>query len=179
MRKYFKGKIIKGIASLGKKKKSKGKIWKSSEGETQGIAMGFNEAELKALDQAMAKGTALSDAMKKMGLDPASSTDYFKFEKLVSEGMIGFPNELKEQIIRAKYGDVVNQKLLNQMLADNNPQRISEVMATIDEGLIMQQRGMHPDEIVTTIKESFKRKKQASGGRVSYTKGGLAKILGV
>ena len=43
--------------------------------------MGFNEAELKALDQAMAKGTALSDAMKKMGLNPASSTDYFKFEK--------------------------------------------------------------------------------------------------
>ena len=30
--------------------------------------MGFNETELKGLDQAMAKGTALSDAMKKMGL---------------------------------------------------------------------------------------------------------------
>ena len=161
---YFKGKIIKGITSLGKKKKPTGKVWKSSEGETQGIAMGFNEAELKGLDQAMAKGTALSDAMKKMGLNPGSTKDYDKFNKLVSEGMIGFPNELKEQIIRAKYGDVVDQKLLNQMLADNNPQRISEVMGTIDEGLIMQQKGMHPDEIVETIKTSLKRKPNAEGG---------------
>jgi len=74
------------------------------------------EAELKRLDQAMAKGTALSDAMKKMNLDPGNIKDYNKFNQLVSEGMIGFPNELKEQIIRAKYGDVVDQKLLNQML---------------------------------------------------------------
>ncbi len=52
-----------------------------------------------------------------------------------------------------------------------------------------------PDEIVETIKESFKRKKQATGGiagqlhlndggRVSFTKGGkvssgLAHVLGV
>ena len=176
---YFKGKIIKGIASLGKKKKPTGKIWKSSEGETQGIAMGFSEEELKGLDRAMAKGTALSDAMKKMNLNPGSTKDYDKFNKLVSEGMIGFPNELKEQIIRAKYGDVVDQKLLNQMLADNNPQRISEVMGTIDEGLIMQEKGMHPDEIVETIKTSLKRTPNASGGRASLSNGGLAHILGV
>ena len=42
-----------------------------------------------------------------------------KFEKLVSEGMIGFSKEMKEQIIRAKYGDVVNKELLNQLLADS------------------------------------------------------------
>ena len=95
------------------------KIWKSSEGETQGIAMGFDEAGIKGLDQAMAKGTAMSDAMKKMGFNVASANDTVKFDKLVSEGMIGFSKEMKEQIIRAKYGDVVGKELLDQMLVDS------------------------------------------------------------
>ena len=160
------------------KVKSKGKIWKSSEGETQGIAMGYSEAELKELDQAMKKGTALSDAMKKMGFDVASAKDTLKFDKLVSEGMIGFSKEMKEQIIRAKYGDVVNQKLLDQMLADTNPQRLAEVMGTIDEGVIMHEKGMGTDEIITTLKESFTRKKQATGGLIpGYATGGVSNLF--
>ena len=155
-----------------------GKIWKSSEGETQGIAMGFDEAGIKGLDQAMKKGMALSDAMKALNLNPASSKDYFKFEKLVSEGMIGFSRELKEQIIRAKYGDVVNKELLNQMLTDSNPQRLSEVMGTIDEGVIMKDKGMGTDEIITTLKESFTRKKQATGGLIpGYATGGVSNLF--
>ena len=159
-------------------KKAKGKIWKSSEGETQGIAMGFNEAELKGLDQAMAKGTALSDAMKKMNLNPGSTKDYDKFNKLVSEGMIGFSRELKEQIIRAKYGDVVNKELLNQMLTDSNPQRLAEVMGTIDEGVLMHEKGMGTDEIINTLKESFKRKPNAEGGLIpGYATGGVSNLF--
>jgi hypothetical protein len=50
------------------------------------------------------------------------------------------------------------------MLADKNPQRLAEVMATVDEGLIMQGKGMGPETIIQTIKDSWKRKKQASGG---------------
>ena len=154
------------------------KIWKSSEGETQGIAMGYNEAELKQLDKAMAKGTALSDAMKKMNLNPGSLKDYDKFNKLVSEGMIGFSKEMKEQIIRAKYGDVVNQKLLDQMLADTNPQRLAEVMGTIDEGVIMHEKGMGTDEIITTLKESFKRKPNVEGGLIDgYATGGVSNLF--
>ena len=154
------------------------KIWKSSEAETQGIAMGFDEEGIKALDYAMKKGTALSDAMKKMGFDVASMKDTLKFDKLVSEGMIGFPKEMKEQIIRAKYGDVVNKELLNQMLADTNPQRLAEVMGTIDEGVIMKDKGMGTDEIITTLKESFTRKKQASGGLIpGYATGGVSNLF--
>jgi hypothetical protein len=160
------------------KVKSKGKIWKSSEGETQGIAMGFDEKGIKALDQAMKKGMALTDAMKTLNLNPASSKDYFKFEKLVSEGMIGFSKEMKEQIIRAKYGDVVNKELLDQMLVDTNPQRLSEVMGTIDEGVIMHERGMGTDEIINTLKESFTRKKQATGGLIpGYATGGVSNLF--
>ena len=57
----------------------------------------------------------------------------------------------------------MDQKLLNQMLADNNPQRISEVMGTIDEGLIMQEKGMHPDEIVKVYLQFRKQQKKCVG----------------
>jgi hypothetical protein len=68
------------------------------------------------------------------------------------------------------------------MLADDNPQRLAEVMATVDEALIMQQKGMGPDQIVETVKESFKRKKQAEGGitRMPFSMGRRAflKLMG-
>ena len=50
------------------------------------------------------------------------------------------------------------------MLTDTDPNRLAEVMATIDEALLMQGKGMGPDEIIHTFKESWKRKPQASGG---------------
>ena len=71
--------------------------------------------------------------------------------------------KLKE-MIKKKYEGRIDDKLLNQILVDDNPQRIAEVLATIDEGLIMQGKGMGPDEIINAFKESWKRKKQASGG---------------
>jgi hypothetical protein len=72
-------------------------------------------------------------------------------------------SELKE-MIRKKYKGVVDEKLLNQMLVDDNPQRLAEVMATVDEALIMQGKGMGPETIMKSFKDSWKRKKQASGG---------------
>jgi hypothetical protein len=80
--------------------------------------------------------------------------------------MEGFPKEIKEQVLRAKYGDLVDQRLLDQMLADDNHFRLAEVMATIEQGLKMQETGMGPDEIVTAIKESIDRKPNAAGGGV-------------
>ena len=161
-----------------KAKEPLGKIWKSSEGETAGIAMGFDKEGIKALDYAMKQGTALSDAMKKMGFDVASMKDTLKFDKLVSEGMSGFSREMKEQILRAKYGDVVSKELLNQMLTDTNPQRLAEVMGTIDEGVIMHGKGMGTDEIITTLKESFKRRPNVEGGLIpGYATGGVSNLF--
>ena len=70
---------------------------------------------------------------------------------------------LRKTILK-KYKGKIDDKLLKQMLVDDDPQRIAEVMATIDEGLIMQGKGMGPETIIQTIKDSWKRKKQASGG---------------
>jgi len=175
----FKGKIAKGILSLGKKLKTKskipqkveGKIWKNREGETQVIGMG-DLASSEGMDTAVVKGMALSDAMKQMALDPSNLSDYNKFNELVEAGMGGFDPMIRQQILRAKYGDIVDEKLLKQMIATEDPQKLATVMGTIDEGMAMQQKGMHPDEIIETIKESWKRKTQAEGGRVPLMYGG-------
>ena len=74
-------------------------------------------------------------------------------------------------MIRAKYQGLIDDDLLNNILADNNPQRIAEVLATIDEALLMQGRGMGNESIITALRDSWGRKKSASGG--------LAKILEV
>ena len=71
--------------------------------------------------------------------------------------------ELKE-MIRKKYKGVVDERLLNNMLIDDNPQRLAEVMATVDEALIMQGKGMGPNQIIQATKDAWKRKKNASGG---------------
>ena len=97
-------------------------------------------------------------------------------EKRADGGRAGFvgggaAKKLAEQIIK-KYKGKIDDKLLNQMLVDDNPQRLAEVMATIDEALIMQNKGMGPDEIVGTIKSSLERKKQATGGRAGFANGG-------
>jgi hypothetical protein len=74
--------------------------------------------------------------------------------------------------IKEEYAGKIDDELLNKILIDDNPQRIAEVMATIDEMLMMQNvRGMGPESIIQSFKESWKRKKSASGG--------LAKILEV
>ena len=52
------------------------------------------------------------------------------------------------------------------MLADDDHFRLAEVMATIEQGLKMQETGMGGDEILTSIKADLKRKPNAAGGGV-------------
>ena len=71
----------------------------------------------------------------------------------------------RREMIRNKYQGLIDDDLLNKILADNNPQRIAEVLATIDEALVMQNiKGMGPESIIASFKESWKRKPSASGG---------------
>ena len=131
------------------------------------IAMGgFSESEMAGLDKAFIKGKALSDAAKKMGYDPSSGKSTLAFHDAIAGGMEGFPSEIREQVIRAKYGDIVDERLLNNLIGDTDPQHLSLVMGTIDEGMKMQEMGMGGEEIVESIKASLKRKPQALGGGV-------------
>ena len=62
------------------------------------------------------------------------------------------------------------------MLTDDNPQRLAEVMATVDEALIMQGKGIGHEEIINMFKKT-KPTKHATGGRVPMFAGGAARKL--
>ena len=67
---------------------------------------------------------------------------------------------------------------MKQVLADDNPQRISEIMATIDQSLAMQKKGMSSQSIMDTLLESWNRKKQAEGGLIpGYATGGVSNLF--
>ena len=123
---------------------------------TSNIDEDFFQNEFK---QAMQEGVKKSNEMKAMGLDPSKSKDYDKF--------------LEMESIKQKYGNVIDDNLLQQILIDDNPQRKAEVLASIDEALKMQEKGISPEEIINIIKNTT-RTKQADGGPI-----GLDYLLGL
>jgi hypothetical protein len=114
-------------------------------------AYGIDTAIKKEMKKAMEEGTKKTNRMIELGLDPSSSKDYDKF--------------LEMESIKQKYGNVIDNNLLQQILVDDNPQRKAEVLASIDEAIKMQQKGIAPEEIINIIKNTT-RTKQAKGGSV-------------
>ena len=75
-------------------------------------------------------------------------------------------NEISEaEMIKQKYGNVIDDNLLQQILIDNNPQRKAEVLASIDEAIKMQEKGIPYEEIINIMKNTT-RTKQAKGGLI-------------
>ena len=101
------------------------------------------------MNQAVEEGVQKTNRMTELGLNPSSSKDYDKF--------------LEMESIKQKYGNAVDDNLLKQILVDDNPQRKAEVLASIDEAIQMQQKGIAPEEIINIIKNTT-RTKQAKGG---------------
>ena len=64
----------------------------------------------------------------------------------------------------------LDDELIERILIDDNPQRKAEVIATIEESYKMLEKGMQPEDIINTFKNTS-RSKNASGG--------LPHILGV
>jgi hypothetical protein len=138
-----------------------------NERQLENILQSIDEAEARKLKQE-ADRLGLNDPKKNKFMKEGEviEVDFDKGRWNKAGG--GLAKKLIQEIIR-KYKGRVDDRLLNQMLADDNPQRLAEVMATVDEALIMQQKGMKPNQIVETVKESFKRKKQAQGGRTGLS----------
>jgi hypothetical protein len=67
------------------------------------------------------------------------------------------------EMIKQKYGNVIDDNLLQQILIDDNPQRKAEVLASIDEAIKMQEKGIPYEEIINIMKNTT-RTKQADGG---------------
>jgi hypothetical protein len=112
-------------------------------------AYGIDTAIKKEMKQAMKEGVQKTNRMTELGLDPSNSKDYDKF--------------LEMESIKQKYGNVIDDNLLQQILVDDNPQRKAEVLASIDEAIKMQEKGIPAEEIINIIKGTT-RTKQAEGG---------------
>ena len=127
----------------------------------------FNDPEIKAqMEKAMQEGNKRSKEMRAMGLDPASGRDYDKYIEIKTKsGDKDFNKYFDDLEIKTKFKGVISDDLLNQILIDDNPQRKAEVIATIEQGLTMQEKGMDPQEIVNILKNTT-RTKQAKGGSV-------------
>jgi hypothetical protein len=69
------------------------------------------------------------------------------------------------EMIKQKYGNVIDDNLLQQILIDDNPQRKAEVLASIDEAIKMQEKGIPYEEIINIMKNTT-RTKQAKGGLI-------------
>ena len=75
-------------------------------------------------------------------------------------------NEISEaEMIKQKYGNIIDDNLLKQILVDDNPQRKAEVLASIDEAIKMQEKGIPYEEIINIMKNTT-RTKQAKGGLI-------------
>ena len=57
----------------------------------------------------------------------------------------------------------LDEDLLNRILIDDNPQRKAEVIATLEESYKMLEKGMNPEDIIETFKNTSRRK-NAQGG---------------
>ena len=229
---YLKGKIVKGILSLGKKKKPKINR-KLTKDELDDLYEEFDEAvpypmktvgdKEKFLKAVKDEEAYMFQQYKKGNLDPKPGEPNRKrfLEKKLEEmelsgdkrlmtrdeieelSSFDLGTEMDEAIKKSKTLTPeeelrrefpgIDDRLIKNILADTNPQRIAEVKQTMREALKMQEKGMSPDEIIKLFKDTT-RTKQASGGiagelhlnqsgRVSFTKGGkvsrgLAHVLG-
>jgi hypothetical protein len=127
----------------------------------------FNDPEIKAqMEKAMQEGNKRSKEMRAMGLDPAKSKDYDEYIKIKeASGDKDFNKYFDDLEIKTKFKGRISDDLLNQILTDDNLQRKAEVVAGIEQGLVMQEKGMSPEQIVDILKNT-KRTKQAQGGSI-------------
>ena len=143
---------------------------KDYDGDPDGLAeggrIGFSGGGIKALlammNKKFGKGTLKT-------ADEVKVTDEMLFEKdkrRLLEELQDYkdvaPKFYQRMELKIKYPGI-SDELIAKIMADDNPQRVAEVMATMDEAFKMMDKGMSSDEILKTFKTT-PRTKNASGG---------------
>ena len=78
------------------------------------------------------------------------------------------PKFYKRMELKIKYPGI-SDELIAKIMADDDPQRVAEVMATMDEAFKMMDKGMSTDEILKTFKTTPRTKN--AGGGLNYLMG--------
>jgi hypothetical protein len=87
----------------------------------------------------------------------------------IQPGLFEKLNDTQLDII-TKYGDMIDDDLLRNIVLDPDPNNQAAALATIEEAKIMLDKGMSVDEVLKAQGEALNRKKQAEGG-LSYLMG--------
>ena len=142
------------------------------DGLAEGGRIGFAAGGIKAL---------LSMINKKFGKDTIKTADQVKLtdemksqrnERRLLEELQDYkeiaPKFYQRMNLKLKYPGI-SDELIAKIMADDDPQRIAEVMATMDEGLKMVEKGMSTDEIISVFKKTPRTKN--AGGGLNYLMG--------
>jgi len=78
------------------------------------------------------------------------------------------PKFYQRMELKIKYPGI-SDELIAKIMADDDPQRVAEVMATMDEAFKMMDKGMGTDEILNTFKKTPRTKN--AGGGLNYLMG--------
>ena len=89
-----------------------------------------------------------------------------KDKKIIPEGLteedIDFAI-LKGEFER-KYSKLIPEDLMKTIMADEDPQRVKEIIAHVEQAAIMTDKGMSADQVIDAFKKGEKRKDNADGG---------------
>ena len=169
--------IVKQKGLVSKKVPGGTQVFKDSEGGIKGISMGGDKKFKDAMSEAMEEGMRESENMKRLGLDPSKMKDALKYDEMKEAGQLeknvtGSADLSPVEDLKREFPGITDEMIEN-ILSDNNPQRIAEVKQTMREAMAMEQKGMSADEIISTFKNT-KRTKNAKGGRIGLDRGGTA-----
>jgi hypothetical protein len=137
-----------------------------------GGRVGFSKGGIKALIEMMNKKFG-KDTIKTA--DEVKVTDEMLFERdkrRLLEELEDYkeiaPQFYQRMTLKIKYPGI-SDELIAKIMADDDPQRIAEVMATMDEAFKMMDKGMGTDEILKTFKTTPRTKN--AGGGLNYLMG--------
>jgi len=155
-------------------------VFKDSEGGIKGITMGGDKKFKNAMSEAMEEGMRESENMKRLGLDPASQKDYFKYEEMKEAGQMeknvtGLADMSESATLMQKYPGMPKQ-LADQIANDPDPNRKANVIAMVEQTFKLSEQGKSGDEIIEIFKKGTDRTEQAGGGPITST--GLNYLLG-
>ena len=63
-----------------------------------------------------------------------------------------------------KYSKLIPEDLMKTIMADEDPQRVKEVIGHVEQAAIMTDKGMSADQVIDAFKKGEKRKDNADGG---------------
>ena len=96
-----------------------------------------------------------------------------KDKRLIPEGLTeeGIDISILKGEFERKYTGIIDDDLMRTIMADDDIQRVKEVIADVEQAAIMRDKGMSSDNIVDTLKQGAKTRIDNASGGLNYLMG--------